>query len=238
MAYLFDATGEYITLGFAQFPQAAGTLAIWARNDFDKDDNVDHFLFDLRNADVSATSAFIVIKTSGNDFLVGWKENSINYYATAAAGTFALAQGEWHSIIVTWNDPGAFTFFYIDGVSEATNFALTTWNSNGRRKYLGNWVTQSLDWRGAVAEVAIWPRVLTAGERSVLDAGYAPSLVPGGYGDNWWPLIRELGDPWGHQVPTVAGATVTPHPRVLYGGRPYVGKHRIRVPWHLLNRVA
>lgn len=240
MSALFDATTEYIALGSAAMPQSLGTFAAWVKPSWAQSDGVTHVLFDVRNG---ATSVFHLLKHSSNVFRAGWVSSGNDYRIDAAAGSYTLTQNAWNSIVYTWDDTLNDDFLYINGTLEASSTAsLETWDTSGRTKYLGNYDAASLDWRGEIAEVAIWPRVLTAAERAIFDGRFVPPLVPGGYGDHWWPLVRELGDPWGGSTGSATGATVGSHPPVVYGGRPRVGVPAAPVspktPWHLFSGRA
>ncbi len=225
MAYLFDASGEYITVGTAPLPRSAGTIAILARNDWAPNDGVLHELFDVR--DDPFTSLFHVVKAANNKFNAGWYTGGVDYRASAAAGSYALAQGAWHKIIVTWDDVTNVTYLYIDSTPEASyEVDLVTWDTSGETKYIGNYSAQNADWRGAVAEVIIWPRVITPGERARIDAGLLP--VGGAAGDDWWPLISDGRNAWNGTVATASGATVTPHPTSIIH-QPCVMNHHRRM---------
>ena len=243
MAATFTNTAHYISAGTGAMPQSLGTFAAWVYPTWAQGDNTRHVLFDVRSAD--ANSLFILIKHSDNGFRAGWQVSSTDYRIDAAAGSYTLNQNAWNSIVYTWDDTLDDDYLYINGVLEASSTStLATFDTTGRPKYLGNYAGGALDWRGRIAELAIWPRVLTTAERAIYDAGFCPLLIPGGKGSFYWPLIRGLGDRWGGNTGTASGATVATHAPIIYPKRPQLGytiaapppgpSAGVKVPWHLL----
>ena len=222
MAVTFTNTAHYIGAGTGSISGSLGTFAAWVYPTWAQGDNTTHVLFDVRSAD--GGSIFHLLKHSSNLFRAGWTASGSDYRIDAAAGSYTLNQNAWNSIIYTWDNILDDDFLYINGVLEASSTAsLATWDTTGRVKYIGNYDAAALDWRGRIAELAIWPRVLTAGERAIYDAGFCPLLVPGGKGTFYWPLIRGLGDRWGGNTGTASGATVADHAPIIYPKRPQLG---------------
>ena len=217
MAATFTNTAHYISAGTTAIPQAAGTFAAWVYPTWAQGDGVTHVLFDVRN---TGADIFHLLKHSDNGFRAGWTSSSTDYRIVAAAGTYTLNQNAWNSIIYTWDDTENDDYLYINGVLEASSAdTLVTFGSTGA-KIIGNYNGATLDWRGRIAELAIWPRVLTTAERAIYDAGFCPLLIPGGKGTFYWPLIRGLGDRWGGNTGTASGATVATHAPIIYPKRP------------------
>jgi len=224
MAYLFDATGEYITGGTVAIP-TTGTLVAWARPDWNHTDDTNHFLFDVRTSD--ANNAFGFGKAWNNSFFAGWKSVGTDWRIYVASGDYTLSSGTGYFFIVTWDDTANETRLYLDGAQIGTRLDnLITWNTNGETRYIGNYWGAALDWRGAIAECAIWPRVLTAGERARFDAGLLP--VGGAVGNDWWPMIGDLTNVWGGTNGTASGATVLAHPTSIIH-QPAVIQHHKRM---------
>lgn len=222
MAYLIDANSETITLGTAAIP-TTGSLAMWVYPLFNAaTDTTDRMFLVL----VSAPNYFYCDKTSGKAMEFGWYTNA-EYRAVAAAGTYTLNQNVWNSIICTWNDSSNETYLYLNSNQIASKTdALVTWDTTGITRYLGTRNDGQLFFNGRFAEVLIWPRVITSGERARFDAGLLP--VGGVVGNDWWPLIGNAINAWGGTNGTVTNATVVAHPTTIIH-QAAVMQHRQRI---------
>jgi hypothetical protein len=132
----------------------------------------------------------------------------------------APATGEWHQFSVSYdggaaaNDP----VMYLDGASQSLVTDINqsgSLNTSGSNYVIGNRGNDDArNWDGQLAEFAVWDRILSAAEHAALGKGFSPlhfrqSLIL------YVPMIRESVDYYS-TVPTVTGALVQPHIRVIF----------------------
>jgi hypothetical protein len=105
-------------------------------------------------------------------------------YIWDATGLSSLV-GAWHHVLITSNGGllAGSVAIYLDGVSRTVSF---TNGSGAETAHTGSWSiggrisddARNVD--GKMAQVAVWSRVLSAGEIANLAAGHAPSTIPSG----------------------------------------------------------
>lgn len=135
--------------------------------------------------------------------------------------TADIPVGSWFSFIVTY-DGGATTndaVVYIDGISVTLTEGITPSgnivNSTGTLD-IGNNVDNNRSFDGAIAEFALWDRILNAGEIAALAKGFSPIFFDPSF---YAPLIGRNSpetQPISSTTGTVTGAVVDPHPRIIY----------------------
>lgn len=137
-----------------------------------------------------------------------------NANATAPQFPFTF-DGTMCSLIVTY-DGGAGTKVaaYVDGVSKTITSqpANTTIGSGQTVASIGADATFR-GMNGRLAELAIYNRVLTAGEIAMHTAGYTTNHFPRGR-IFCAPLVREVHDIVGGLTGAITGTTVSAHPRI------------------------
>jgi hypothetical protein len=131
--------------------------------------------------------------------------------------TTGHATSTWVDIVVTQTGVNA-PSIYFDGVSQTVS---TVFSPSGSALtttpafVVGNRPSDSArGFDGALAEFAVWNRILDVNEIASLGAGLTPSCIPNGL-VLYAPLIRDAVDMRGQgAAPTVTGTAVYPHPRV------------------------
>ena len=139
--------------------------------------------------------------------------------------TWALDTVSWHNLIVAWDTTGTANLpsVYFDGVVQSltgtSGVAIPT-DTSGSAWTIGN-SNHSGDGNsvnGAIADVGIWGRLLSAGEIASLSQLFAPSTVH--TPTLCVPLIRNLYNVSGGAKPVATGTKlVAPHPPTKYRGR-------------------
>jgi hypothetical protein len=177
-------------------------------------------------------------------FRVGYSTSSLVHDTSSNSYT----SGRWNHVLVTWDGTqnASGVTIYVDGSAVSSSFlfdgAGTQYGSLWYWDLGHNTLTVGLE--GKLAEGGVWTRVLAAGERASLAAGYSPLLFPKGLVFAP-PLVRDAVDPISGQV---GSASVTPpaafaHPPCLRSAGPLaVGRAGSgagsRVPWHLFTGSA
>lgn len=129
-----------------------------------------------------------------------------------------MPSNAWYSYIVTHD--GTFTDYttvhiYVNGAeinyssngngSSEVSYAATNWSIGGRT------YDDLRNFGGYLAEMAIWNRVLNAGEIASLAAGFCPRYFARGI-KGYWPLQRALLDWYNGSYGTADGTAVVAHP--------------------------
>ncbi len=211
MSQLFDEITDHITAGTTALPRSAGTLALWWYPTTAKVDFANHFLV---YSESGGDSFFSIFKVVNGDLWAGWVTGFIDHRAKVAAAGYTLNQNAWNAILLTWDDTTNETALYVNGVLAATNSTLVTFAT--ATKYIGNEPTLSSDARGRVADVGVWPRVLTPQQIADHAAGKSYDQL-GPAGTFHWPLRDgDLTDHWGGDDGTAAGTTAADPPPLSY----------------------
>ena len=169
-------------------------------------------IFDKRTA---SSQVEVLLFTGGIEFDRNFSTSQGSWKVADTVGTNA-----WQHIVVTY-DSGATTndpVFYINGASQVltldtapVGIAIT----NTDPYVIGNRGNDNLrNFDGYIAEFAIYDRILTQAEITILSRGYSPSFIPASL-VSYHPLIREPIDRRG-AVGTISGATAVAHPRIIY----------------------
>jgi hypothetical protein len=123
----------------------------------------------------------IISFTSGGFYLRIDNANKVNFLCSQTAdvlhGATALTSGTWYHVGVTIdNSSPANVVIYLNGVSDATGTTTQTFASPTGSMFIGqDLATESMD--GSIAEVAVWPGVLSVAEFAALAAGALPYQV-------------------------------------------------------------
>jgi hypothetical protein len=101
------------------------------------------------------------------------------------SGSGAPSTGTWHRIIFTAASPNYADFeCYVDGTTPGTvaddNSPVSENDCEGVWSFGGRLQDDNRCLNGTMAEIAVWDRVITTAERSILDAGYSPAFIQSG----------------------------------------------------------
>lgn len=193
----------------------------------------------FEKSDSSTTETLLNTGNFSGAFLFRRDHSSANgeWYCSRPAGN------SWHHVAVTYNSTSTSNdpLMYIDGTSQSVTEFITpsgTLETNAVKYTIGNRTTAStqIDWDGALAEFAIWSRILTPAEVKALGNGLSPLFFPDGL-DTYYPMIRDLTTDFIGSAGSNTGVTVTTHPRIIYpssniynlvaaGGAPAVNTRR------------
>lgn len=231
MAYDFDGAGDYIT------PFTKGAAATDLQN----------FTYSfslIRDAGGSNKNIFWSGFTWSDNFhsFIQY-DNGLSKLALVTNWSTAEARWSvpntasdtsWHNHVIgysysaTTNDPT----WYIDGVSQTVSEHVTPSGTSNHTTDDGNIsIGAGHDgsyeyWDGKIAEFAIWNRVLTAAEATILGKGFSPLFIPNGL-VFYAPLVRGAKDLKSGNSGTIVNAVVFPHPRIIY---PYGDPTGIKLP--------
>lgn len=187
MSRLFTSTSDIITQGTAAVP-TTGSLVVrlyptWASND-----SADHGIIDLKNA--GATDGVMIQKYSDNNLYMGWYHSSdFTNASRVIASTYTLNQNAWNSFAITWTSGSTLTA-YLNGSVLGTKSSITTSDTSGGTRSIGNYAATGGDCRGRLADYAIFNVVLTAAEVLAYHKGVSPlDLRAGTSPTDYLPLV-------------------------------------------------
>lgn len=146
-------------------------------------------------------------------------------YTTPTDGLYSVplpTDLAWTTIVIT-HTVGSTPAIYFDGTAQTVTVAQAASGSPTSASPafdIGNRSTPTVNraFGGALAEFAVWDRILSAAEIASLAAGLAPSNIMQGL-LVYAPLIRDVVDLKGNGAATVTGGAAYPHPRVFMGGQ-------------------
>lgn len=223
MAYQFDGTGDYVVF---DVPSAVGdvttfSVAFWMIKDTFSGAYRDVIWL---GGEYDANHNFLVQHDQSNYMVL-----DCNWSTSNGRWSIDVPDTNWHNYVITYdagstsNDP----IWYKDGSSQTVTDRVTP--SGTRTTTSRDKITLGANsdfygpngeyWLGKSGEFAIWDRVLTASEASIIGDGFSPLFIPNGL-KFYAPLIRNTQDLIGGGVGAVTNAVVFNHPRVVY-------------PWHI-----
>lgn len=218
MAYIFDGSGDYavITKG-----AAATDLSVLSYSfHYYKDAFTGAYreIFWSGGSWASNYHSFIQSDVSNYmKFTANWTTNEGMWSIPFPSDSVWVNDVWTYSFSSTTNDPVA----YRNGVSQTVTERVTPSGSADYAKDDGTLTIGAYDdgsaefWLGGIAELAIWNRILTAGEAAILGNNYSPLFIPNGL-VYYSPMVRNIPDFIGGNVGTVTNATVGNHPRIIY----------------------
>lgn len=217
MAYLFgNVNGDDISVGNVILNSSSWTIALWVR--FTEVDTTGRSLFGTYSDGVR--DIWFETKSGGtNRIEIGFQLSDGSYSGSYfAQWTSGFTAGSWHLLIYEWDGTTMSIYADTDTTAKASATpSLGPLNTGGTNTQIGanpSSSTRSAD--GDIAEVGIWSRTLSSGERLALGQAYAPSHFLRGL-TNYWPLIRGATNRINASFNgTVTGATVSSHPRIIY----------------------
>ena len=145
------------------------TISLWLRGNFDytSTEAIDNNIF----LDISGSDCWQFFKHPTANWKLNFDGDSSVTDLTLTGGATAVPNdGKYHHICMTRNSSSLYTV-YVDGVSKGSLTQTLNINSgNSQTLYLGSYAGYYDDeqWHGAIDDVGIWDRVLTATEISTL----------------------------------------------------------------------
>ena len=164
---------------------------------------------------------------SGGAWYMPYIDGTNIYYRCGLSGTLGfvahggLSSGTVYSIVIT-RATGTVAFFK-DGSQIGTNQTITS--DTQYFSTFGMFSTGAVPATCEISEVALWNRVLDAGEIAALGKRYTPAHFRRG-GLNYWPLIGRNSpeiDLWRGANGTLTGTSAVAHPRVILPRRRIAG---------------
>lgn len=148
-------------------------------------------------------------------FCANWSGNTPRW-------SIANPDTNWHNEVITYDySSSSAPVWYRDGSTQTVTTQVAPSGSGEPTKdttalRIGAYSDGSGEyWDGKIAEFAIWNRILTAGEASILGDGFSPLFIPNGL-VFYAPLIRSTPDFIGGGTGTVTNAVVFNHPKIIY----------------------
>ena len=140
---------------------------------------------------------------------------------TVTADASMFTNGEWTNHLYCWDDTNNTREYFADNASKVSSTA--AWNRGAPTAGLtiGNYnsTIPQENCNAALAEFGHWDRVLSAAERSQLQACGTPLCIPRGLVD-YYPLFArnaaESGWRSGMNLTIASGVAAVDHPRVVY----------------------
>ena len=160
----------------------------------------------------------------GNSHITLYRNFSGSVGAWDIDASSLLPTSTWHHLGVSYDGTSTSNapVFYYDNTKPTiipiATPAGTVTDLSGKTTVIGNELSSTTEFVGAIAEAAIWNVVLTDNEFYALNAGYSPALVRPTALVEYVPMLR---DNISRKLaaPTISGALVYPHPRVIYPRR-------------------
>jgi hypothetical protein len=124
--------------------------------------------------DGTNVSPFFLGTNAANRFRFGQvSADSTSGTFVTASGTTTLATGTWYHVVGVYNKQTTTLTLYVNGLSEGTATATTSWQANGATAVgRSRWGSVNADpVNGAIDDVRYYGRVLTAGEAWTLATG-------------------------------------------------------------------
>lgn len=213
-----DFNGTTDRIDYANILDAGATpctVSVWLYRDIgDRDEYVLNF---NQNGDASRGGPVFFF----NSDLAG--RVAIYLYTDDVAGfrnANETTTGSWVHWIFTWDGGLTAANWHIYKNNSEVSYAGTTnavgniLDGQGKWSLGGRTQDDNRNFDGKIAELGYWNRVLSAGERKGLAAGYSPRFYPNGL--KFAPdLIRDQRDPISGKTGTLDGTTVSSHPRVI-----------------------
>lgn len=218
MAYDFDGSGDYISITKST---AATDLSVYSYSFHafvDSTATTNRCVFWMGGS-WEFTFGNFVQTNSG----LGKMTMRAGFSTTPALWSVTQTNGQWQNHVITYdqssstNDP----LWYLDGTSTTvTENVAPSGTSNAAQDLAAFKIGAGHDgsyeyFDGKIAELAIWNRILTAGEAAILGKGFSPLFIPNGL-VFYAPMIRSIPDMKSGNVGTATNAVVFPHPRIIY----------------------
>jgi len=209
MAYDFNGTNQYLTVGSCPVSAVPITIATWYNGDTSASV---FFPFVVLWSSTDNDRLNIVKAATGNDIAAAYVNDGLAAGTSTSSG--AYSQGSWkHACGVFSSDTSRIV--YSDGVAGTENTTSVTGLSSFDRITIGSNHVASLFHDGKLAEVGIWNAALTADEIASLAKGMTCDKVRPQSLVFYAPLVRDLQDVRGGLTITNNNtATVANHPRV------------------------
>lgn len=209
MSLSFNGSSDYLRYASGIITAEPLTLACWAYPD---STGSERNLVSLGN---NGTKGFWRVAMFADDTVVAQKQDDSGSNANSAtSGT--ISSGAWqHFAAVFASDTSRIS--YLNGTAsttETTNISDPTpdFTSIGALERAS--VIQYFD--GDICEAAAWNVALSSAEIAILSDGYAPFMVRPDALVGYWPLVRNLEDPYGGFTMSATGTTVAAHYNIKY----------------------
>jgi hypothetical protein len=190
MAANFDAVGDYIRTPTFDMP-ATGSFSTWVYPNFAFNDSIRHEIFSCVK---DSSNTFEIMKHLDNNFYAGWFTAGVEYRVITSAS--ALTQNSWNHLAFTWDDTANQSTLYVNDVQQGSTTASLVTFTGATACDVGHVATAEAGdhgWRdGRIAELGIWPVVLTSSDRNSLFKRYSPPRVRTSSLYRYLPLVRNL----------------------------------------------
>jgi hypothetical protein len=209
MAYDFNGTNQYLTIGSCPVSAVPITIAIWYNGDTAPSTAIP---FIVVWSSSSNDRINIAKGNAANDIVATYIDEGVSNAASTALGAYSTGSWKHACGVFSSNSSRA---VYSDGVAATENTASLAALSSFDRITIGSNHVASLFHDGKLAEVGIWNVALTADEIASLAKGMTCDKVRPQSLVFYAPLVRELQDVKGGLTITNNNtATVANHPRV------------------------
>jgi hypothetical protein len=155
-AVSFDGLDDFVKVATTNFSAAQGTFSAWIRAPFYKSGT--QYIFGHTSIPAHGSRLQLYTDDSGGHLDMGIGDSH-----TSALNIQQLQTNTWHHVALTWNS-GVYTV-YVNGVQKTTGSysGLTSFNSYAHIGGVGL-DSNPQSWAGAIDEVKIWNRALSATE--------------------------------------------------------------------------
>jgi hypothetical protein len=209
MAYDFNGTNQYLTVGSCPVSDVPITIATWYNGDTTPSTAMP---FIVVSSSASNDRINLVRGAGANDVVATYIDEGVAVATSTAIGGYST--GSWKHVCGVFSSNSSRTV-YSDGVAASENITSLAALSSFDRIAIGSNHVASLFHDGKLAEVGIWNVALTAAEIASLAKGMTCDKVRPQSLAFYAPLVRNLQDVRGGLTITNNNtATVANHTRV------------------------
>jgi hypothetical protein len=153
----FDGVDDYVTASANAMPDTrrSFTVALWARVD-----DTGTFRTVIGQGGVNQSAFWLDTTDTGRWRFVTTASDSATAATKSAQSTSVVRPGTWTHLGAVYDSAAKTMTLYVNGVAEGTATGVTTWDGTGPLRISGS----VQRWKGAVAEVQVWNRVIATTE--------------------------------------------------------------------------
>ena len=176
---------------------------------------------------IAITDTMRIIYSTGSSTILGISQ--VAGTDGVATATSSVSQNIWHHAAAVFTSITS-RDIYLDGGSKGSNTTSVSPSGLASTKIaILNPLSNTVAFKGEIAEVAIWNVALTSAEISILASHYSPLFVRPQSLVAYWPIIGrtspEIDIVGGFNMTLANDPQPTAHPRIIYPSYPQVGLH-------------
>ena len=163
-ALSFDGVDDYVNINSINddINISQGTVEVWIRaGSVDLwGDSKNHYIY---SSSVNNNNQILLWKCSCNAIHCSYEAEGVYRYTSF----YPVSEGwgtEWHHLVMTWDKDQDKLLAYVDGEEKQTKTGLKNWSGSINTSMIGSSSNGGRNWNGAIDEVRIYNRALSADE--------------------------------------------------------------------------